>query len=56
MTPRILRLIFGSAGFRDIRTRSILTVPPKGAFLAKLDSFLGNLSFGAQYYLSAIKT
>ena len=56
LTPRKLRRLFGSAGFRDIRTRSILTVPPKGAFLAKLDSFLGNLSFGAQYYLSAIKT
>ena len=56
LTPGKLRRLFSGAGFRDVGTRSILTVPPKGVFLAKLDSFLGNLPFGAQYYLSATKT
>lgn len=56
LTPRKLRRLFSDAGFRDVRTRSILTVPPKGALLARLDSALGKLPFGAQYYLDAIKS
>lgn len=55
LAPGKLRRLFGDAGFRDVRTRSILSVPPKGALLAGLDSFLGTLPFGAQYYLGATK-
>lgn len=55
LTPGKLRRLFGNAGFREVRTRSILSVPPKGAFLAGVDSVLGALPFGAQYYLGATK-
>lgn len=55
LTPGKLRRLFGDAGFRNIRTRTILSVPPKTAVLAKLDGLLGGLPFGAQYYLSATR-
>jgi SAM-dependent methyltransferase len=55
LTPGKLRGLFSGAGLRDVSTRTILSVPPKGSLLAALDSLLGILPFGAQYYLSAVK-
>ncbi|MEX0409337.1 methyltransferase domain-containing protein [Aquibium sp. LZ166] len=55
LTPRKLRGLFGAAGFDEVQTRTIFSVPPKGALLTQIDSLFGHLPFGAQYYLSAIK-
>ncbi|KRR28999.1 class I SAM-dependent methyltransferase [Bradyrhizobium retamae] len=55
LRPGKLRRMFTAAGFANVFTRTILSVPPAGAFLTRMDSLLGNLPFGAQYYLSATK-
>jgi hypothetical protein len=55
LRPAKLRRMFTAAGFTDAYTRTIISVPPAGRFLTNLDSLLGNLPFGAQYYLSATK-
>lgn len=39
-----------AAGFREIRTRFILTVPPAGSLLRTLDRCFSSLPLGAQYY------
>jgi SAM-dependent methyltransferase len=38
------------AGFRQIYTRFILTIPAKGSLLRKIDKFFARLPLGAQYY------
>lgn len=43
------------AGFRDVRARSILSVPPAGHLLRWVDRMFGRLPFGAQYYVAAVK-
>jgi SAM-dependent methyltransferase len=55
LRPGKLRALFADAGFADVFTRSIISVPPAGKMLSKLDSLLGHLPFGTQYYLSATK-
>lgn len=55
LRPYRLRHLFRAAGFSDIKTRTILTVPPKGPLLTKLDGWLGALPLGAQYYMTARK-
>ncbi len=55
LRPARLRELFTAAGFADVFTRTIISVPPAGKLLSKLDSLLGRLPFGAQYYLSATK-
>lgn len=55
LRPAKLRRMFTAVGFTDVFTRTIISVPPAGGFLTRLDSLLGNLPFGAQYYLSATK-
>lgn len=55
LTPRRLRRLFDDAGFTAIKTRTILSVPPKGAVLRWLDTVLGHLPLGAQYFLQARK-
>lgn len=55
LPPAKLRRMFTAAGFTDVLTRTILSVLPSGKFLTRIDSLLGNLPFGAQYYLSATK-
>lgn len=54
LRPGALRALFRKADFKDIVTRSILTVPPVGV-LSRVDRVLGYLPFGAQYFLSALK-
>ncbi|MFB9261652.1 class I SAM-dependent methyltransferase [Bradyrhizobium erythrophlei] len=55
LRPAKLRRMFTAAGFTSVFTRTILSVPPAGGFLTRMDSVLGVLPFGAQYYLSATK-
>lgn len=55
LRPAKLRHMFTAAGFTDVFTRTIISVPPDGRFLIRVDSLLGNLPFGAQYYLCAKK-
>ncbi|MGY8669184.1 methyltransferase domain-containing protein [Bradyrhizobium sp. UFLA05-109] len=55
LRPAKLRRMFTAVGFTDVFTRTIISVPPAGGFLIRMDSLLGNLPFGAQYYLSATK-
>lgn len=46
--------LLAGAGFRDVRSRSILTVPSFGAMTRKLDLLLGRLSLGAQYFATGV--
>lgn len=55
LRPAKLRRMFRSAGFTDVFTRTIISIPPTGRLLTRIDSLLGNLPFGAQYYLCATK-
>ena len=55
LRPGKLRAIFADAGFEKIYTKTIISVLPSGPFLAALDSILGFLPFGGQYYLSGVK-
>jgi ubiquinone/menaquinone biosynthesis C-methylase UbiE len=55
LRPGRLRGLFAHAGFDDVHTRTIISVPPAGSFLTGLDAMLGHLPFGAQYYLSGLK-
>jgi SAM-dependent methyltransferase len=45
-TESILR----RAGFREVKSRFILTVPAQGSVLRIIDRFFGRIPFGAQYY------
>ncbi len=56
LRPGKLRGMFVRAGFAAVHTRSIISVPPAGQFLTGLDTILGYLPFGAQYYLSGLKS
>jgi SAM-dependent methyltransferase len=53
--PEQMVALFAAAGFRDIRTRSILTVPAAGTALRSIDKLFGRLPLGAQYYLAAVR-
>lgn len=55
LRPSKTRDLFEKAGFQNVRTRSILTIPPVRPFLFGVDETLGLLGVGAQYYLTARK-
>jgi len=55
LPARKTRALFSGAGAVDVKTRTVLSVPPKNAALQKLDTWLGHLPFGAQYYMTARK-
>jgi ubiquinone/menaquinone biosynthesis C-methylase UbiE len=55
LRPGTSRGLFAEAGFKDIQTRTMLSVPPAGRLLAAADRLLGHLPFGAQYYLTATR-
>jgi SAM-dependent methyltransferase len=55
LRPATTRHLFKDAGFVDIQTRTILSVPPTGKVTSEFDRLLGHLPFGAQYYLAATK-
>ncbi|GLR90996.1 hypothetical protein GCM10007857_77120 [Bradyrhizobium iriomotense] len=48
LPPAKLRRMFTAAGFTEVFTQAIISVPPTGRFLTRMDSLLGNLPFGAQ--------
>lgn len=48
---RELKGLFLGAGFEEVRTRFILSVPPAGQFLFHMDRAFAKLPFGAQYYV-----
>jgi ubiquinone/menaquinone biosynthesis C-methylase UbiE len=56
LRPGKLRVMFTDAGFDKVYSKTIISVPPSGPFLTWLDSVLGYLPFGAQYYLSGVKS
>lgn len=43
------RQLLTNAGCSDVATSSILTLPPLGGFVEKLDGLFGRLPFGSQY-------
>ncbi|MRG53973.1 methyltransferase domain-containing protein [Phyllobacterium sp. SYP-B3895] len=55
LKPDTTRALFHDAGFANISSRSILTVPAANKMLRKLDQVFGRLPIGAQYYLTAIR-
>jgi len=48
------RDLLGGAGFRDIRSRAILSLPSVGPLSRRLDLMLGRLSLGAQYFVRGV--
>lgn len=56
LRPGKLRQMFTRGGFNQVQTRTIISVLPIGRVLTSLDSLLGHLPFGAQYYLSGTKS
>ncbi|WP_036049123.1 class I SAM-dependent methyltransferase [Bradyrhizobium sp. Tv2a-2] len=49
LTKTQTRELLTTAGCTDVATNSILTVPPMGAFVEKLDGLFAKLPFGSQY-------
>jgi ubiquinone/menaquinone biosynthesis C-methylase UbiE len=43
------RALLENAGCAEVTTRSILTLPPMGAFVERLDGLFARLPFGSQY-------
>jgi hypothetical protein len=50
LRSREVETLLKKAGFRQIYTRFILTVPAKGSLLRKVDRLFARLPLGAQYY------
>jgi SAM-dependent methyltransferase len=53
LSPRKLRSLAVQAGFSEIVSRSIFTLPPVSPLLIRLDSLFGRLPFGSQHQLIA---
>jgi ubiquinone/menaquinone biosynthesis C-methylase UbiE len=49
LTMAQTRDLLTKAGCSDVRTNSILTLPPAGGFIEKLDRLFASLPFGSQY-------
>jgi hypothetical protein len=49
LTMRQTRQLLSSAGCSDVKASSILTLPPIGGFIEKLDGLFAKLPFGSQY-------
>jgi SAM-dependent methyltransferase len=48
------RGLLAGAGFGEIRSRSILSIPSRGRFSRGLDLALGRLALGAQYFVRGV--
>lgn len=48
------RALLEGAGFGDIRSRSILSIPSVGPLSRRLDLVLGHLALGAQYFAQGV--
>lgn len=53
LMPQRMVELFKGPGFFDLSVRSIISVPPAGTFLRRIDKLFGRLPLGAQYYLAA---
>lgn len=51
---RELRGLVAEAGFREVRSRAILSIPSSGRLTRRIDLALGLLSLGAQYYVRGV--
>jgi ubiquinone/menaquinone biosynthesis C-methylase UbiE len=49
LTMTQMRQLLTAAGLTNVATRSILTLPPIGGFVKKLDDLFGKLPLGSQY-------
>lgn len=49
-----VRSLLSQAGFRDVSSRAILSIPSSGRFLRRLDLLLGRLALGAQYFARGV--
>jgi ubiquinone/menaquinone biosynthesis C-methylase UbiE len=45
--------LLGDAGFQDVRSHFILSVPPANGLLRRVDRLFSRLPFGGQYYVTA---
>jgi SAM-dependent methyltransferase len=54
LSQRQTRGLLAGAGFTDLRSRSILSVPSAGRLSRRIDLALGRLSLGAQYFVRGI--
>ncbi len=55
LRPGQLKELFRQAGGKNVRSRTVLSVPPKYDLLKRIDGYLGVLPFGAQYYVMSRK-
>lgn len=53
LRPQETEKLLGKAGFRQIQTRFILSVPAKGRLLRKIDHLFARIPLGTQYYSAA---
>lgn len=51
----VAREVFSKAGFEDVKSKSILTIPAVDGVAKSIDLSLGFLPFGTQYCLSAVR-
>lgn len=55
LSPPTLKDRFRQAGGQDVKTKSIVSIPPVSRLLKRLDLALGFIGLGAQYYMLARK-
>jgi SAM-dependent methyltransferase len=55
LKPRDVEAHLTRAGLQRPQSRYILTVPPKGSVLTRLDKIFSHLPLGAQYYTMGVK-
>jgi SAM-dependent methyltransferase len=55
LKPQKMKSLAAMAGFEQVCTRTIISVPPSNSLLKLIDSAFGYLPFGAQYYLTGVK-
>jgi len=55
LRARRTRLLLRAAGFREVRSRYILTLPATGGLLHKVDRLFSRVPLGAQYYAVGIR-
>ena len=54
LRPRQTRALLADAGFRDLQSRSLLSVPSFGKGTRAVDLALGRLPLGAQYFVRGV--
>lgn len=53
LSPRTLTRLMDGAGFKEVKSRSIFTVPPLSPVFTRIDKLFASLPFGAQHELTA---